>query len=81
MPVDPERLPDILVPFAEAIEVVAASCRHETGYHAYGFPEAPRQRGDQALYECCVNERTSQRINRDEAYRSLTVKIEGWCRW
>jgi hypothetical protein len=42
MPVDADRLLDPLVALADAIDVVTASCRYETGYQAYGFPEAPR---------------------------------------
>lgn len=126
MAVEAARLPDILAPFADAIDVVTASCRYETGYQAYGFSEAPRHPrvegeppydgiyrgsfisralcvrldlrhpsvppeigerlsrafpaqvgGDQGFYEYCFNERTSQRVNREEAYLSLAVKIEG----
>lgn len=125
MPVDASILPAALVPFAEAIEIVPASTRYATGYHAYGFPQAPHhpliegqpphdgiyrasfisralcvrldlrhpsvseelreqlkrefpeQIGeDQALYEYGVDERVSQRTNRDRAIATLAGKVE-----
>lgn len=41
MPVDASLLPEALVPFADAMEVVTTRSRYATGYQAYGFPEAP----------------------------------------
>lgn len=41
MPVDASLLPEALVPFADAMEVVKTQNRYATGYQAYGFPEAP----------------------------------------
>jgi hypothetical protein len=124
MPTDPERLPAALVAFANAIEIVTARTRYGTGYHAYGYPEAPwhpfvegqpphdgvyrgsfisrilcvrldlqhpsvsaelRERlmrdfpgqvgGDQGFYEYSVDERISQRTNRDRAIASLAAKV------
>ena len=125
MPVDASILPEALVLFADAIEIVTASSRYATGYQAYGFPEAPHHPliegqpphdgiyrasfisralcvrldlrhpsvseelreqlkrdfpgqigGDQAFYEYGVDERVSQRINRDQAIASLARKVE-----
>jgi len=125
MPTDSERLPAALVLLAEAIEIVIARTRYESGYQAYGYPEAPwhpivpgqppfdgvyrgsflskiicarfdlrhpavsaelgaRLRrdfpeqvgGDLGFYEYSVDERASQRENRDRALASLAGKIE-----